>query len=298
MDLVSLYQDMNYQDEVLKELKEVLRCARKAGRAPGESPKNYADRILNLEDVVARKEKDVADQLDKFEVKSAGMPVFPKAATAWQEFGLPGKALTILLSSEVASFGREGMAMELELLLHTGRMKEVREWPDAAGARDYLGASPYLEVQVQLEAASGDYQKARDDLEEMIEDIHSIKDPEGGILPVRGAMCVSVAQTVLQAQPQDGYQPFLFRTSFFYPTIMQNIGRMTAGLRREADLTTLHGLLALESGEIDQARKDFHDALAVGADEALDRIDGALDFPARPIARDCEKMLDKAAAGR
>ncbi len=61
------------------------------------------------------------------------MPVFDKATTAWADYGLAGKQLSILLASDVASFGREGMGLELELLLHTGRVKDVRGGrPEAA----------------------------------------------------------------------------------------------------------------------------------------------------------------------
>lgn len=139
MGLISLYQDLNYQDEVLAHLKEVLRCNEVAGRRPGETAEQFRARLLDLRDLVDRKAKDVADQLDKFEVKSAGMSVFEKAETAWQEFGLAGKALSILLASDVSVFDKAGMALELELLLHTGRTAEVRDWPDAVRARDLLG---------------------------------------------------------------------------------------------------------------------------------------------------------------
>jgi tetratricopeptide (TPR) repeat protein len=296
MDLISLYQDMNYQDEVLTELKEVLRCNRKAGHKAGENQKDYAARILDLEDLTTKKEKDVADQLDRFEVKSAGMPPFNKAETAWQEFGLAGKALSILLSSDVAAFGPEGMALELELLLHTGRVKDVREWPNPEGAKDYLGANTYREIQIQLEAASGNYQQAEDNLEEMIEEAHAIKESQGARLPIRAGMAIAAMQSILLAQPQNGYQTFLFNTTFNYPSILQNVAKMTASLRREADLTTLRGMLELECGEIAQARKDLHDALSLWGDEATTAGGGGLEFPARPIAQDCQKLLDKAAA--
>jgi tetratricopeptide (TPR) repeat protein len=296
MDLISLYQDMNYQDEVLTELKEVLRCNRKTGRKAGESQKDYAGRILYLEDLTAKMEKDVAEQSDKFEVKSAGMPVFEKAKTAWLEFGLAGKALSILLSSDLAAFGREGMALELELLLHTGRVKEVREWPDPAGAKDYLGAEQYLETRVQLEAASGNYQQADDDLEEMIAVVHTVKSPQGDRLAIREETAVAAMRTVLFAQPYDGYMPVLFRTSFIYPVILQETAELADAMRREADLTTLRGMLAVESGAIDQARKNYHDALTFWTDAATANAGGVLNFSARPIAQDGQKLLDKATA--
>ena len=207
MGLISLYQDLNYQDEVLAHLKEVLRCNEVAGRRPGETAEQFRARLLDLRDLVDRKAKDVADQLDKFEVKSAGMSVFEKAETAWQEFGLAGKALSILLASDVSVFDKAGMALELELLLHTGRTAEVRDWPDAVRARDLLGAQRYLEVQVQLAAASGDYRQADDDLEELAEELHTVKGPGGDRLPIRAAESLAIGQALLTAAPGTATNP-------------------------------------------------------------------------------------------
>ncbi len=294
MDLIFLYQDMNYQDEVLAELKEVLRCERKAGPREGESRPAYAARLADLEDLVGRKEKDIAEQLDRFEVRSAGMPPYNKAETAWLEYGLAGKALSILLSSEVAAFGREGMALELELLLHTGRVKEVREWPDPEGARDFLGAIPYLEIKVQLEAASGNYQQADEDLAELAAVFQTVTDPAGDRLTVRGEIAVAATRAILFAQPFDGFPPVLTRTTFTYPSIMEEMAAVAGNMPREADLTTLRGLLALECGQTDQARGEIHHALSLWGNEAMAAGGGGINFPARGIAQDAEKLLDSA----
>ena len=296
LDLISLYQDLNYQDEVLAELKELLRCTRKAGRKLGEDQKAFSGRLLDLEDLIAKKDKELAELADKFEVKSAGMSVFSKAETALMDFGLAGKALSILLSSELAAFGREGMALELELLLHTGRVNDVREWPNPDGAKDYLGPVTYLEMQIQLEAASGNYTQAEDDLEELIEAVHVIEDPQVGRLATRGGVAVAAVHAVMHALPNDGVMPFIFRTTFFYPSIIQNTARLTDAMRREADLTTLRGLLALEYGGIDQARRDFHNAVGTWGSAAATDAGGGLSFQALPIALDGQKLLDKAAA--
>jgi hypothetical protein len=91
---------------------------------------------------------------------------------------------------------------------------------------------------------------------------------------------------------------FLFRTTFFYPSIMQNTARLTGAMRREAELTTLRGMLALEYGGIDQARKDFHSAVGLWGSAATTDAGGGLNFTALPIAQDGRKLLDKAAAAR
>ena len=151
-------------------------------------------------------------------------------------------------------------------------------------------------MKVQLEAASGNYQQADDDLEEMIAIFHTVNSPQGGRLAIRDEMTVAAVRTVIFAQPYDGYIPVLFRTTFIYPSILQETAELTSSMRREADLTTLRGMLAVEYGAINQARKDFHDALALWGDAAAANAGGGLDFPARPLAQDGQKLLDKAAA--
>jgi hypothetical protein len=159
-----------------------------------------------------------------------------------------------------------------------------------------LGAEQYLETHIQLEAASGNYQQADDDLKEMIAIVHTVKSPQGDRLAIREETAVAAMRIVLFAQPYDGYIPVLFRTTFIYPTILQETAELTEDMRREADLTTLRGILAVESGAIDPARKNIHDALTFWTDAATANAGGGVNFPARPIAQDFQKLLDKAAA--
>ncbi len=239
--LLTLYQDLNYQDLVLKEFREVLRCNREAGAKPGEDPKLFSERVHDWEDLVAAKEKEVKDRLDQFEVESVGQPVYARADLALRKFGLADKALSILLPSGVEDFGREGEALELELFLHTGRLHEARTWPQKDVAMDYLGPLPFLAIQVQLAAASGNYDEADADLAKMID---ATLGPGGqGIdaIPPRTLMIVAVMQALLEAEPQDGNQAYLIRTGLFFPEILVKMQQMAAGIREEANLTTLRG---------------------------------------------------------
>src|SRR5205085_5928271 len=72
-----------------------------------------------------------------------------------------GKALDMLLESNIAAFGAMGTALEVELLLRTGRPEAVRDWtgPEHQAA---LGLSPYYWQKIQALAACGDYESARD----------------------------------------------------------------------------------------------------------------------------------------
>jgi len=77
-------------------------------------------------------------------------------------------------------------------------------------------------------------------LEELIENVSAIKDPQIGRLPTREEWPSRPAHGDLRAAPGRLFAP-LFRTTFFYPLIMQNTAMLTNAMRREADLKTLRG---------------------------------------------------------
>ena len=285
MGLMILYQDLNYQDEAAKHFQEVLRCHRQGGPGPGEDPKQFAARIQDLEDLVAAKDKEVKGRLDQFEVEAAGQTVYARAELAWKKFGLADKALSILLPSGVEDFGREGEVLELELLLHTGRQHDARTWPQKDEAMAYLGKLPFLAIQVELEAASGNYDAADDDLSRMIQVVRGSGGEEGDALPTRTSMAMAVLQALLESEPQDGDQAYVVRTALFFPPILVKTQQMTAGLVEEANLTTLRGALALEVGDVDSARDFFRAALAVWGDETRAATGAGLDFSSRPLAQ-------------
>ena len=62
-------------------------------------------------------------------------------------------------------------------------------------------------------------------------------------------------------------------------------------------MTTLRGLLALESGEVKQAEQFFHDALSVWGGERRGRRGGGLDFEARFLAEAGKNALTRAGVG-
>jgi hypothetical protein len=63
-------------------------------------------------------------------------------------------------------------------------------------------------------------------------------------------------------------------------------------LRQEADIRVLRGLLALESGAVDDAREDFRAALEVWNDDSAAFSGAGLDFPTRSIAQYALGLLD------
>jgi hypothetical protein len=81
--------------------------------------------------------------------------------------------------------------------------------------------------------------------------------------------------------------------SAFILQISQRIGTLIQGVRQEADLSVLAGLIALEEGDVDEAETAFRLALAWWQDSASAASGRTLDFRSRPIAQACLAWLEK-----
>ena len=90
------------------------------------------------------------------------MRVNDQALTAIQA-QLGGLALEILLESDLGTFGPDGMSLELDLLLQTGRAASVQEWSNKEQIYQ-IGAPRYYWFQTLAHASLGDYNQAEDDL--------------------------------------------------------------------------------------------------------------------------------------
>ena len=191
-------------------------------------------------------------------------------------------------------FGREGEALELELFLHTGRLHEVRTWPQKDVAMDYLGALPFLAIQVQLDAASGNYDEADADLAEMIDVVRAFGQPGEGRYPDAGdadhgghAGPARIAAAGRQPGVHGPHQPVFPRD----PRENAADGRRPRGGSEPDDAPRA---LALESGEVKQAEQFFHDALSVWGDDARAASGAGLDFEARFLAEAGKNALKRA----
>jgi hypothetical protein len=281
--LSQLYQDMGLWDLSLKHRREVLRLARAQPRSESESVKEHENRLARLREEEDRLDKERARIQKQFDADTANLKTIDRAERAARN-GLGGMALEILLASDAGSMGQRAIMLELNLLLRTGRVREVREWmsPDH---RETLGDDVYLEDQLQLAAATGDYEEADEVAAEFVE----IYDK-----PLRQAIGVSVANEVLQTRldkPLALVQAALSylnwpmdRPSAFRNLVQQSFGR----LQQAADCMVLRGLLALERGDTGPARMHLERALETYHSGA------GLDFGGRPIAEHFVKLLPMA----
>jgi hypothetical protein len=108
--------------------------------------------------VIEDREKDIEEQKNAFDLRAHDLKVVDRARIV-RESGLAAKALDILLKSDYAAFGIEGMDLELRLLLTTGQMDRVRAWMEDE-QEEVLGSHTYRRNLAHMGAATGDYQAA------------------------------------------------------------------------------------------------------------------------------------------
>jgi len=283
-NLGRLYLEMDYKDLALDHLQTYQNLIRRAGPPPGVSAEEFRateeesqKHLVQLAGAVEVRKKLIASQ-------SRGK-VFDRAMLAARK-GLAGKARDLLLGADIAAFGRRGMALELELLLMTGRARDVREWTTPE-LKEGLKATTYHWLRVRAFAALGDYALAE---EEMIRLGAADQDPRRA--EPRALIALAVAQAIAAEQPLGSSVATPPLRPIGRVALGQFVTELAKGMCQQADTTTVRGLLALEAGQVDEAEVAFRLGLAFCRDEAALASGGGLDFDARPIAQGCLQWLD------
>src|SRR5262249_38043992 len=148
--------------------------------------------------------------------------------------------------SDVAAFGRQGMGLELELLLRTGRARDVREWTGAE-QKAALGSRGYHWLRAQALAAAGDYALAEEELSRLVSER---RDRER--FGPRQGMAVLISQAVLAEQPGLVSLPDLVRRGMIRGQFRRLVANAARAMKEEADADVLRGLLLLEEGRVDE----------------------------------------------
>jgi hypothetical protein len=312
-DLVSLYQEMGMLDLALRHQREVLRLSRKSAPLAGVDGQ-AEQRLRQMEEAEAKLDEEVTRRLNAFTLQTVGRSV-PQQVTLALSAGLADKALEVLLSSDVAVFGRQGAEIELDLLLTVGRTREASEWLSSLREAD-LGAESYHRLRILLEAARGNYEAAEEDLAEIAAPLerpvkavfHPWKlSPTDGATPAEQPEDKAL---VVLATPQQVVSLKLGRLLLDSVQQRQTLaGLLQSGLglaeflersrdyparnfRRLADVRVLRGALALERGDVPQARSFLHEALAIWGSEAKAASGAGYDFGGRFAAQEMLKWLD------
>jgi hypothetical protein len=287
-NLVGLYQEMGYRDLTLRHLEAYQKLSTQARGEPRDpaAPDAPAPPSRPYEQQGDRLALAVAEAENAYAEAAGKLRVLDRALLAMDK-GLAGKARDLLLATDLAAFGAQGMALELELLLRTGRPKEVREWTEPE-QQALLGPSAYRWLRTQALAASGDYALAEEECSELVATYRG-QGPTGP----RETLALLVAQAVLDQRTAYNTLPDLVWRTVRVVDFRSRLGGLAQHLGQEADATVLQGLLALEVGEVDEAEVAFRLALLYWRDEAVAATGGGLDFGGRVIAQDCLKWLSE-----
>jgi tetratricopeptide (TPR) repeat protein len=275
LNLAALYGEMGFLDLALKHQRHYLAGVRKVRPGAGVRAEEHRDAVAEVERQVDGL-VEVVDRLEReFGREAPGLRVLDRAILA-RDLGLTGRARDILLESDIAAFGAIGMALELELLVRTGRAKEVRDWT-APEHQEALGPM-YHWLRIQALAATGDYALAQVECNEL-----ATEGPSGS--RHRQVMAALVGQSVCEGNRTIGSMGGGALDAFRQADFRIRLRQLLAAIRREADAITLRGLLQLEVGETDEAAADFRRALATWGGAAAAAQSRGIDFNGRVVAQ-------------
>ncbi len=288
LDLYLLYRDMGFLDLSLKHLRAYADLAQKAGPDPGESVSRYLERVASLREGVSRTAKAIETREYGFLVASAGWNVADRAAKASRE-GLASKALELLLESDISAFGKQGMSLELELLLKTGQAQKVLDWTGPEQQATLRGV--YHLLRIQAEASLGNYERARAECGDMSDSMTRM--PSGPTsMGLREIMAEIIGERILN-DPSDAKNvcDLIVRAGQRH-TFHERLQEFSFALRKEADTIVLRGLLALEQGDGDEAEVAFRQALSLWKNETAVARGEGLDFDSRRVAQQYLSWLE------
>jgi tetratricopeptide (TPR) repeat protein len=272
--LFNVYKQIGYVDLMLKHLRAYLDLTGTAGRAAADG--KAADPNERL---LGRLAKAVAEGESAYADKAPKMRVLDRAQLAMEK-GLGGKARDLLLESDVSAFGAPGLALELNLLLRTGRVKNVRDWTDPSQKSALGGAYNYHWLRAQALAALGEYALAEEECEQMAEAGRGAE-----VAQLREKMALVVGAEVLDESPLGLAWGLPARRGPGRILCYQKLAENAVSLMQGASATVFKGLLALEEGRTEDARAEFRLALSLWKDEATGASGGGLDFDTRLMAQ-------------
>jgi hypothetical protein len=279
-----LYKEMGYLDLALHHLRLHQQLVHKAGPPPGVSAEQAHEAEARNEEQLSRLAADLEDRESTYAAESPRLREVDRAELALRK-GLAGKARDLLLESDRSSFGRPGMALELQLLLRTGRARDVRSWTEPE-QKDELGPELYHWLRAQALAALGDYGAADGELSQLNA---AGRTTEG--TGFRELTALMVGEAILDQRPDTSSLGQLAWRAKRRVDFRGRVAGLGGSMRQEADATVVRGLLALEEGQVEEAVSAFRTALSYWRDATTAASGGGVDFASRPIAQEALRWL-------
>ncbi|HLW64164.1 MAG TPA: hypothetical protein VKS79_02515, partial [Gemmataceae bacterium] len=296
--LAQIYYGEGQLDRALDHLRARLQIAEQEAKKNSSDAK-AGERERALQNDVKKLEADVhrAQQIYDANTKGQSDPsrVFARAQLAARH-GLSQQALDLLKESDVSVFGKEGAQMELELLLSAGRAFNAFALLDPE-QETLLGFQEYHILRARAAAACGNYAAAESALTRLDAGLDRVEIGPGLFMPVRSAIALHAADALLTLPP--GHDAVHLTTGAFWRNYYLGVLpvlQLAERLRKRAELHVVRGLLALEPGDVETARREFHAALAIWKDQDAAAAGSGLDFFPRPIAQEMLRRIERTAA--
>lgn len=283
-------------DLELEHLQAWLQLRSKAGPQAPQSRLEFEDKLLAVQQRIEFLEKGVREADEKLAKATASRTLSVQAEKAY-EAGLADKALQLLIKADLNLIGKSGIALELDLLLKTGQAGKAEVWiePVAKHLEVELGEQSYCTFRALLTASLGDYKHADGYLQKLFVGKTRLTALDPAVLEAKQAISFLGALAVLQEltpqvfpiplTPED-YEAIAappvgatFRSAALFARMLPQF----KSLQANANLLTLRAVLALEVGEVDQAKHLLEEALTIWSVPA-DAGCRPIDFPARRMA--------------
>ena len=284
LELSRLYRRMGCQDLAADRLRDYRNTPPIWGGPPKSGEQSKA-----LDEELAELTKMVKARKEKFEGDTARASVTERAQLAVQ-MELAGLALDLLLKSDVSAFGTEGVKLELDLLLRTGRPHDVLKWttPEVGGS---LGGQMYHWTLARAHLALGDSEAGDRALAEMI----GLGGDLGSPAAIGQEVGAVVGKGVLDALAASGHFDQMVWQVLSRADLEQRVDEVSQTLTLQANMVTLRGLMALEAGDTARARDTLRAALRYSLDHSGG---GQLEFGGRRVAVAALGRLDLGPPGR
>lgn len=237
-----------------------------------------------LDDELTLLTKQVDSRKEQFEKETTRASVTDRVLLAVR-MELGGFALDQLLKSDVSAFGVSGVELELDLLLRTGRPRDVLLWttPEVGGS---LGDQKYHWTLAQAHLAIGDYETGYRELAEMVGTGGDLTPPAG----VAEEVTFAVGKGVLDGLSARGQFDQLAWQTLSRADLQQRVAEIAKTLGLQANMITLRGVVALEAGDSRRARDTFRAALLYSPNFWGG---GQLEFSGRRVAWAALELLDR-----
>ncbi len=242
------YREFGYLDFALEQLRKHEEIMVQMGPPPRVDPSEYFRQMHENTRQLDALETEVNDRRDKWQKESEGLRVYDRVRSA-MGFGLAREALMILLASDVAAFGANGLQLEIQLLLFTGAADQVEKWTES-DILNTVDANQFHWSRVQSLAALGQYGSARNECHSLA--FPSVKEGEDQSPRVLAGLVIS--QAILDRMGPDLGLGGWVNQGFTGQLFQRKIEGLAENFRTEADSMALSGLLALEGGENGIAR--------------------------------------------